>query len=262
MNIYSKFLKREVEVDVKSIDDTNSDMKIISHDSLRELFLSGELGAGISYQYSPIFMNGSHYAVLCTMKISGREVQEVGESLPATLTNPISKNYPILIAYQRAFDRALIAFLGFSGKVLSDTEMGMEDYTPKDITIPTIQDDSAIAEYEKKKEEKVDTSSESKPDKEPVVEEYMQDEETVITPSIITEELEDEEPIFDEEEVNMETSEENKDSVYYKVTHGAKWNRKFYNKNGGFSIYLDGSKVDITKEEKDMLDIYISKNPK
>ena len=90
----------------------------------------------------------------------------------------------------------------------------------------------------------------------------MQDEETVITPSIITEELEDEEPIFDEEEVNMETSEENKDSVYYKVTHGAKWNRKFYNKNGGFSIYLDGSKVDITKEEKDMLDIYISKNPK
>lgn len=158
MNIYSKFLKREVEVDVKSIDDTNNDMKIISHDSLRELFLSGELGAGISYQYSPIFMSGSHYAVLCTMKISGREVQEVGESLPATLTNPISKNYPILIAYQRAFDRALIAFLGFSGKVLSDTEMGMEDYTPKDITIPTIKDDSAIVEYEKKKEEKVDTS--------------------------------------------------------------------------------------------------------
>lgn len=257
MNIHSDYLEKDLDIDVTEIKDGEDEnakvvMRVVTHDSLRKIFMSEKL-LRLTYEYQPVYMDRGHYAVLCKMSdTNGRVVQEIGESLPATLTNQISKNYPILMAYQRAFDRALIAILGLEGKILSDAEIP----AGSNISIPKIMDDSALLRYEKGNSEESVSDNERNDLHSEEVESYEEfSTDKISEPSVIPAEIEDDEPTFEDatydESKNGETTAE-------KILNGKKWNQKFYGK----SIYLDGEKIELSDEDLKVLKEYVGKNKK
>lgn len=126
MLLESKYLNQKLDVATIEKEENGHILQIITHDSLRDIFLNQI--AGVIAEYQVISSDRHHSVVLCRIfNDKGRSITEIGESLPATLADPISQNYPTLMAFQRAFDRALIAFLNFEGKVLSNLEMNMGD---------------------------------------------------------------------------------------------------------------------------------------
>ena len=225
MLLESKYLHKQFEVEAKEIYDENDPdklvMRIVSHDSLRKLFLDELYQIPVSCEYIPIFVNGSHNAILCKMCDSrGRITQEIGETMPKTLTNTIARNYPVLLAYQRAFDRALIAFCGFDGKVLSDLEMSDVDMNNMETSyIPEVKESDIVQKYEdsnytesipessrKPTEEKDNKTvdAESTPDEK---DEYLEDTEHEIeeTETVISEiDIGDEEPMFEDSGMEIE----------------------------------------------------------
>ena len=115
----------EVEVEVAEIEDGK---KKIPHAFLAELVHNNEICINnkVQYMYREVMLHEpGHYAAICIMSDKGgRRVEAIGESTNNTRSSTIAQNYPLLMAYNRAFDAAAIAFLGFpSGIVYSDSQI-------------------------------------------------------------------------------------------------------------------------------------------
>jgi hypothetical protein len=125
MLLYSKTLNKNVTlVTFEKEDDLGRPIKIITHDSLQELIHDSK----VKYDFSVISADINHSVVTCCMAdSSGRIIKEIGESIPETLETTIARNYPTLIATQRAFDRAAIRYLNLPGKIFSNTEIPIID---------------------------------------------------------------------------------------------------------------------------------------
>lgn len=185
--------------DVATIDkaDNGKVIHVVKHDSLRDIFLNQYPGLQVNYQV--VSTDVRHSVVLCRISDDkGRVSTEIGESLPNTLTDPISKNYPTLMAFQRAFDRALIAFLNFDGKVLSDLELGMD--VPEDVMATIIDEETQSKE-----------STDNVPDTDAVIhtgEELHTDEPQIIEDAPIQEAEEPINPPVPDSTVSSAVSEE------------------------------------------------------
>lgn len=139
MELYSKYLKEKFDVNITETDGEGKKISVISHDSLRNILVDLSARKGVMYSYTPLQVSQVHSVFLCTVEDqSGRKITEIGESTKYTLVGNIGKGYPSLVAAQRAFDRAVIAYLGFDGKFLSSTELS--------INIPTLLDEVGPSE--------------------------------------------------------------------------------------------------------------------
>jgi hypothetical protein len=132
MLLFSKTLQREINfATFEKENEFGRPIKVIFHDSLQEVIHNE---AKVKYDFNFIVANADHTVVVCTMVDgSGRLIREVGESIPATLDTEIARNYPSLIASQRAFDRAAIRYLDLPGKVFSNMEISIIDETMVDM---------------------------------------------------------------------------------------------------------------------------------
>lgn len=151
MKIKSAYCNKELDFDVveKPDPNTNQTMLLIKHDSLRDVIynqLKITKNGAVDYNY--VKADTDHAVVECIIDDGeGRVVKEIGEAVPQTLENDVARSYPVLIASQRAFDRAAILLLMLAGKQLSNGEMGeflaldLEPAIPKDIAETADMDD-------------------------------------------------------------------------------------------------------------------------
>lgn len=134
MKLHSKALDKDYDfVTFEKEDDIGRKIKVIMHDSLRDVILNQ--CEGVQYSNEIVCADANHSVVVCKMWNEKRCVTEFGESTPDTLTNDIARQYPTLIATQRAFDRAAIAFLNLPGKVLSNMEIDIIDDIAFDVSV-------------------------------------------------------------------------------------------------------------------------------
>lgn len=131
--VFSKYFNKEFEVQTFASAD-NPDVQVISHDSLERiifdeiplLFPDQGLNYDVCVDYPKIgnpSPDPNHFVYRCTMwDKSNRKVMKVGETKTETLDTEIARNHPALIAQQRAFDRAAIAYLQLPGKTFSTIE--------------------------------------------------------------------------------------------------------------------------------------------
>ena len=98
---------------------------LISHDSLKDILLNQiPKDVGIKYTFDVIKTELDHSVVKCVITDDlGRRIETLGESTTATLINEISRNYPTTMAKKRAFDQAVIDYIGMKGKVYSDLQI-------------------------------------------------------------------------------------------------------------------------------------------
>lgn len=109
------------EIELKEYEDG---MYVIPHDALEGIVMKNSARFGVSYK--AVSVSANHNVVECKIEdtVTGIEITKVGESIDKTLATPIARNYPTLMAYQRAFDRAAIAILMIDGKkVYSSLEL-------------------------------------------------------------------------------------------------------------------------------------------
>ena len=126
MNIFSKKLGRELNIEAW----TQGNTIIIGHKALESTYQEISEIYGLQYEYKgnprDWVVGNNHFAVPCVLTDSlGYKVEMIGESLDATLDNEIAKNYPVTMAQNRAFDRAVIAYLGIE-KAYSSNEIPLE----------------------------------------------------------------------------------------------------------------------------------------
>lgn len=98
---------------------------LISHQSLKDILLNQiPVDIGIEYHFIVDKADVDHSVVRCIISDkSGRRIEALGESIPNTLTTQISLDYPTTMAKNRAFDQAVIDYIGMTGKVYSDLEI-------------------------------------------------------------------------------------------------------------------------------------------
>lgn len=125
--VRSTYLDCDFEVLTYDINDRDGAKKIISHGSLQNIIYNvlpkqnPELKLRVTTL--SVYVTETRCAFQCTMTDNNfRSVQELGESSTGTLHTQIARDYPIMMASQRAFDRAAIQYLAFPGKVYSTSE--------------------------------------------------------------------------------------------------------------------------------------------
>ena len=130
-SIRSNYFEKDFRVDMyERFDEIEGALKIIKHSSLEDIIVN-QIDDTI-YDYDIIKANVDHAVVKCVISNkNGRRAVGIGESLPSTLMTEISTKYPVLIASQRAFDRAAISFLNIPGKVYSDLELSDNNKAPE-----------------------------------------------------------------------------------------------------------------------------------
>lgn len=116
-----------IEYELETFDkSTNEDiMTIISHNSLERLMHNVLMNSDYSVNYDLNFIECTkrHTVVECVIwDKNSRRISGIGESSLESLNSSIAKQYPSLTASQRAFDRAIIRYLGFEGRCYSDSE--------------------------------------------------------------------------------------------------------------------------------------------
>lgn len=109
---------------------------ILTHGTLENIVhdIAPQMEKPIKYHYAePRMFEPGHFVVFCTMTDEGgqRRVEAIGEASESSLETEIAKKFPVLIATQRAFDRAAIRFLAFPGKAYSDSEIPIGDQAPE-----------------------------------------------------------------------------------------------------------------------------------
>jgi hypothetical protein len=139
MLLFSKTLNKDINfATFEKENEFGRPIKVIFHDSLQEVIHNE---AKVKYDFNFIVANADHTVVVCTMVDgSGRLIREVGEAVPATLDTEIARNYPSLIASQRAFDRAAIRYLDLPGKVFSNMEISIIDETMVEMDSDTVEE--------------------------------------------------------------------------------------------------------------------------
>ena len=122
MKFMSDYLQRELEFStIQEVDEASGEpIHIIPHESL--VSLAKELNLSISDR---VIYAGPNEAVMsCTISDGTKSVSWIGESNPETLDNEIKKKFRFTMAWNQAFDRALIIFLQIPDRrIKSDMEM-------------------------------------------------------------------------------------------------------------------------------------------
>lgn len=152
-SIRSNYFEKDFQVDMyERLDETEGTLKIIKHSSLEDI-IANQIDDTI-YDYDIIKANVDHAVVKCVISNkNGRRAVGIGESLPSTLTTEISAKYPVLIASQRAFDRAAISFLNIPGKVYSDLELSDNNKAPESENPPKQSTGKTQGKIKSEKEE-------------------------------------------------------------------------------------------------------------
>lgn len=123
----SKHLGMEVTYRKEDIIDGDAIITLISHESLKDILLNQvPSDLGIQYTFNVIKSELNHSVVICVITDNtGRRIEALGESTLPTLTTEISRNYPTTMAKKRAFDQAVIDYIGMPGKVYSDVQIDL-----------------------------------------------------------------------------------------------------------------------------------------
>ena len=122
MKFMSDYLNRELEFStIQEIDEASGEpIHIIPHESL--ISLAKELNLTISDRV--IFASANEAVLSCTISDSTKSVSWIGESNPDTLDNEIKRKFRFTMAWNQAFDRAMIIFLQIPDRrIKSDMEM-------------------------------------------------------------------------------------------------------------------------------------------
>lgn len=97
---------------------------VVAHEAFEDIIFNTEMPPGFCYEVAPIIGIASYPVMQCTMTDdTGRKIFAIGEAHPNTLINSISRNNPVIMAFNRAFDRAAIRYLDFEGKFYSSAEI-------------------------------------------------------------------------------------------------------------------------------------------
>lgn len=127
----SKYWGIDIPIPEQKMISAGEEVLIIPHDTLDDILHNSELAIENNVCIHAIQLTTNepqHYAFLCTISDkNGRRAESVGEACNPTLTTEIAQNYPVLMAYKRAFDDAAIKYLGLEGKVYSDQQISSSD---------------------------------------------------------------------------------------------------------------------------------------
>lgn len=126
-NAFSKTLNKVVDCDeyLQVINpQTGYEKKflIINHSNLVQLFNTLE---NTKINQKCLVANFEHAVYECLIEYNGKVFYQIGEVVKKTQFNDIVRDYPVTIAYQRAFDRAVISLLDFESKVFSNNEINL-----------------------------------------------------------------------------------------------------------------------------------------
>lgn len=127
----SKYWGIDIPIPEQKMISAGEEVLIIPHDTLDDILHNSELAIENNVCIHAVQLATNeprHYAFLCTISDkNGRRAESVGEACDPTLTTEIAQNYPVLMAYKRAFDDAAIKYLGLEGKVYSDQQISSSD---------------------------------------------------------------------------------------------------------------------------------------
>ena len=99
-------------------------LTIVEHAAIEDIIFNKLHTEGFAYELTPIPGAANHPVVKCVMEDgNGRRIVALGEAHPNSLVNEISRQNPVIMAGNRAFDRAAIRFLNLEGKVYSSEEI-------------------------------------------------------------------------------------------------------------------------------------------
>lgn len=106
---------------------------IVEHAAFEDIIFNKLKKEGFSYELTPILGIANYPVMRCSMgDASGRKIIAIGEAHPNSLVNAISKQNPVIMAGNRAFDRAAIRYLDLEGKVYSSEEIPTDDSNDED----------------------------------------------------------------------------------------------------------------------------------
>ena len=122
-----KSLYTNIKYELETFEKVNNEgvMTIISHNSLERLMHNVLMkeDCAVKYDLNFIECTEKHTVVECIIwDNKSRRISAIGESSYKSLNSDIARQYPSLTASQRAFDRAIIRYLGFEGRCYSDSE--------------------------------------------------------------------------------------------------------------------------------------------
>ena len=122
-----KHLGIEIVYRKEDIIDGDAVIGLISHESLKDVLLNQvPPDLEVKYTFNVIKAELDHSVVACVITDStGRRIETLGEATLPTLINDISRNYPTTMAKKRAFDQAVIDYIGMPGKVYSDVQFDL-----------------------------------------------------------------------------------------------------------------------------------------
>lgn len=120
----SRYLNKEFEVASYEGQENGEPIQILSHEALENIVHNmAPKELKLRYDFKDMLISDNHCVICCTFQdAEGRRIQAIGETLPATLETDIARNYPAVMAAQRAFDRCAIRYFDFPGKVMSNLE--------------------------------------------------------------------------------------------------------------------------------------------
>lgn len=127
--IKSNYLDMEFEVSCWEMGEDGRKLTIIEHAAFEDIIFN-QLAEEVDIEYTlePIIGIANYPVMKCTMKDgTGRCIIAIGEAHPNSLINDISRQNPVIMAGNRAFDRAAIRYLNLEGKVYSSEEIPSDE---------------------------------------------------------------------------------------------------------------------------------------
>ncbi len=108
MNIYSKTLKREVDVEIYNVESEGTVRTLVTSNSLLNLFYSMD---GISRSFPVQVMNKDYCYARCIVQLDGGRAFDNDGDCNADFEREIDRNHIGMAASRRAFDRAFLDLL-------------------------------------------------------------------------------------------------------------------------------------------------------
>ena len=151
--VKSQYLDREFEVSCWEMGEDGRKLTIIEHAAFEDIIFNELAEEPLKFEYDLIPIPGvaKYPAMKCVMKDdSGRCIIALGEAHPDSLVNNISRQNPVIMAGNRAFDRAAIRYLNLEGKVYSSDEIPSEEDVVETKTEPTKTEEPDVVVESKK----------------------------------------------------------------------------------------------------------------
>lgn len=145
---------RIFQIETYEREESGKKLSFISHKSLEKLFYDMKaIQPSLTYTAKMLMANDDR-VVFEGQILDGNQtyLPKIGESCASTLHGKIAQDYPVLIAHQRAFDRAFISYLSLDEKLYSDMEIlnEAEKETDENILRPAIFRESYLPPSMKK----------------------------------------------------------------------------------------------------------------